>query len=140
MGDGRRSSLRREQGVERCDAVRLGGRHRETPADVVQARLGDLADPVLQGMERREQQVAAAPGVVAASGDVALGARVACSAGPPGRRRPQERIDRRTLGRRRERPDDVEVHRGRVYGGSRALPGREVAARARASGHTTSPM
>ena len=87
MGDGRRPRLRREHGVERRDAVGLGGRHGEPPADVVQARLGDLADPVLERVKRREEQVAAAPGVVPASRDVALG-RARRASRPPSPRSP----------------------------------------------------
>ena len=81
VGDGRRARLRREQRVERGDAVRLGGRHGQAPADVVEARLGDLPDPVLQRVQRREQQVAAAPGFVPAARDVPIGQR--CPGAPP---------------------------------------------------------
>ena len=51
--------LRREQGVERGDAVRLGRRDAEAAADVVERRLADPADPGLDGVECRDQEVSA---------------------------------------------------------------------------------
>ena len=41
--------------VERGDAVGLRRRDRQPPADVVERRLADPADPVLDRVERREQ-------------------------------------------------------------------------------------
>ena len=58
VGDDRRPRRRREQRVERGDAVGLGRRHRQAAADVVQRRLADPADPRLDRVEGRDQQVA----------------------------------------------------------------------------------
>ena len=55
-----RPRLRREQGVERRDAVGLGRRDRQAPADVGERGLRDMADARLDGLERRQQQVALA--------------------------------------------------------------------------------
>ncbi len=62
MGHHRRPRLRRIEGVERGDAVRLRGRHRQPSRDVVQGGLADPADPVLDGVEGRQQTASAWPG------------------------------------------------------------------------------
>ena len=55
MGHDRWPRLRRVERVERRDAVGLGGRHGESLRDVVEGRLADPADPVLDRVERRQQ-------------------------------------------------------------------------------------
>ena len=49
--------LRREQGVERGNAVRLCRRYAEAAADIVERRLIRPADPGLNGVECRDQKV-----------------------------------------------------------------------------------
>ncbi len=51
--------LGREQPVERDDAVDLGRRHVETFGDVVDRGWADPTDAVVDGVQRRQQQVAA---------------------------------------------------------------------------------
>ncbi len=58
----------REHRVERRDAVGLGGRHREPFADVVHATGTDPACCTLQGVQRRQQQMAVVPSIRAATG------------------------------------------------------------------------
>ena len=55
VGDDRRPRRRREQRVERGHAVRLGRGDGQPPADVVERRLADPADPRLDGVEGRQQ-------------------------------------------------------------------------------------
>ena len=115
VGDDRGARRRRQQRVERGDAVRLGGRHGEPLRDVVEGAPADPADARRRGLERREQQVAAGPGLVAAPGDLAVGRDVAVAAVPAGSRPPdlgiERGIDRLALLRGGRGPDDVEVHR-----------------------------
>ena len=73
VGDDRRARRRRQQRVERRDAVRLRGRDGEPLADVVQGAAADPADARGHGLERRQQQVAPCPRVVAAVREVAVG-------------------------------------------------------------------
>ena len=75
VGDDRRPRLRRVQGVERGDAVGLGRRHGQPSRDVVQGRLADPADPILHGVEGRQQLRAAGPDRVAATGRCPVDAR-----------------------------------------------------------------
>ena len=44
--------------IERRHAVRLGGRHRQALADVVERAFADPADAALNGVQRRQEQVA----------------------------------------------------------------------------------
>ncbi len=67
--------LEREQGVEARDAVGLGGRDRQPPADVVERARADPADARLHRVQRRQQQVALVAGGVAAARGVAVGLR-----------------------------------------------------------------
>ena len=53
MGDDRRASRGREEGIERRDAVRLGRRDGESLADVVERPGRDPAEARLHGLERR---------------------------------------------------------------------------------------
>ena len=112
-----------EQRVERGDAVRLGGRDGEAPADVVQGAAGDPALVLLDRLEGRQQEVAPRPGRVPAVGHVPL-ARLALAAGPARRGTDlgiEDRVDRRTLAGRGSRADDVQVHGGRVYAAVRRV-------------------
>ena len=86
------------QGVERGDAVRLGRRDREASRDVVERRLADPADPVLDGVEGREQLVARGPRGVPAARGVAVDAGSSRAADPAGLGRPEDRVDRGPLG------------------------------------------
>ena len=54
----RGARLEREQVVEGRDAVGLGGSDDKSAADVVEAAAADPSDAVLQGVQRRQQQVA----------------------------------------------------------------------------------
>jgi hypothetical protein len=98
-----------EEGVEGGDAVGLGRRDGEAPADVAEAGL-DPADPRLERVEGRQQQVALCAGGVSASGDPPVDCDLARTAIPTGRRRSEHGIDRGPFGRGCERPDDVQVH------------------------------
>ena len=113
---------RREQRVERGDAVRLGRRHAQPPADVGERGLADVPDPRLDRMECRQEQVPVGARLVAAVGDVAVDRRVANAALPAAPGRPDDRredaVDRRALGGGRQRRDHVEVHRGQCNDGS----------------------
>ena len=73
------SGLDAEHRVEGGDAVGLGGRHRESFADVVEATLADPSHPGLQGVQGGQQQVALLASRAASPGHavrdlVALGA------------------------------------------------------------------
>jgi len=120
----RRSRPGREERIERRDAIGLGGWHGEPLADVVEARLADLADAILERMEHREEQVPPAPRVVAATGHVALGRRIAIATAPARCRGTEDRVDRGSLSRRCQRPDHVQIHRCRVYGELTGLESR----------------
>ena len=61
-----RPRLEREERVEGRDAVGVGGRHGQPPADVVERAGADPADPLLQRPERGQQQVPPRAGRVAA--------------------------------------------------------------------------
>ncbi len=100
--------------VEGGHAVRLGRGDGQPPADVVEGRLADPADARLQRMQRREQQRAAGPRRVAPGCCVPIDAGVAWPAHPARFRWPQDRVDRVAFHGRGQRPDDVEIHRGRV--------------------------
>ncbi len=129
VGDDRRPGRGGEQGVERGDAPRLGRWDRQPPRDVVQRRLADPADPRLDGVEDRKQQVAARPGLVAAPVDMTVRARIAWAAAPAALRQAEDGVHGGSLGGRRERPDDVEVHRPEC---SRGRDGRPVGRERRA--------
>lgn len=60
--------LDREHGVEGGDAVRLRRRNGQPSAQVVEGAVADPADPVVDGVQPRQQQVAAVPGLAAALG------------------------------------------------------------------------
>ena len=101
----------RVQGIERGDTVGLRRRHSQATRDVVQGRLADPADPILDGVERRKQLRPAGPDGVASARGVAVDARPSLATDPARVGRPQDAVDRRTLDGGRERPDDVQVHR-----------------------------
>ena len=90
-----RARLEREEGVEARDAVCLGGGNRQTAADVTEARLADPADPRLQLVQNRQQQVALAPRRVPATGRVTVGP--ACGADPRRARRAEHGVHSVTL-------------------------------------------
>ena len=77
VGHDRRPGRGRQQRVERGHAVGLGRRHGQPAADVAQRGLADVADAVLQRVQRRQQQVAMLARGMAAVGDVALEGRLA---------------------------------------------------------------
>jgi hypothetical protein len=114
VGDDRGTRLRRIQGIERGDAVGLGGRHREATGDVVEGRLADPADPILDGMERRQQLGASRAQRMAPARGMSVHPRATRPADPTRLRRPQDGVHGGTLRGRGQRPDHVEVHRGRV--------------------------
>ena len=105
MDDARRPRLEREQGVEAGHTVGLGGRHAQSAADLVERRLADPADPRLDGVERRQQEVAPIARRMPAPGAVAIETWLP---------RTGDRLDRGTLDGRGQRADDVEIHRRRV--------------------------
>ena len=72
------------QRIERGDAVRIGGRHGEPLRDVVQGAAAHPAFACGGGVQRREQEIAAGPRLVAAARAVAVERRVP-------RRRPPSR-------------------------------------------------
>ena len=72
VGHDRRPRVRREEGVEGRDAVRLGRRDGQPLADVVEGRLADPADPRLDGVEGRQELRASGAGRVAAARGVAV--------------------------------------------------------------------
>ena len=112
--DERRPRVRGEQGIERRHAIRLGRGHGQPLADVVECRRADPADPRLDGVERRQQLGPARPDRVAAAGSVAVDPRVARPSHPARPGWAQHGVNGSALRRGGERPDDVEVHRGRV--------------------------
>ena len=114
VGDDRRSRRRREQRVERGDAIGLGRRDGQALADVVEGRLADPADPTLDRVEGRQELRAPAAGRMAAACRMTVDRRIAAAARPAGGRRAQDGVNGGSFGGRGERPDDVEVHRGRV--------------------------
>ena len=65
-------------------------------------------------MERRQQLGSATAERVTACRSMSVGLTIAPAAHPTRRRRPQDGIDGCALDGRRERPDDVQIHRGRV--------------------------
>ena len=99
-----------EHGVERRDPVRLGRRHGQALADVGQAALADPPDAGLQGVERREQEVALVPGRTAPASEPPLVARRAFPADPTGVRRAEELVDGRALLIAGSRRHHVQVH------------------------------
>ena len=100
-------------------------------------------------MQGGEQLDASRPERVAAAGRVALGRRVAAAADPARLGRPEDGVHGGALGRRGERPDDVQVHRpecshvapvgwsSRHRVGRRAARGPFPAARTRRRMHAT---
>ena len=116
VGHDRRPRRGREQGVERGDAVGLGRRDGQAPADVVERRLADPAEPGLDRVERRQQQVAARPRRVAARARTWPSRRASRGARRPRRRRPAVPRTASTAARSAGSPagDDVEVHRPSV--------------------------
>jgi hypothetical protein len=100
VDDARWPGLEREKGVEAGDAVGLGGRHAQAAADLVEGWLADPADARLDGVERRQQEVAPVARRMPSPGAVAVDAGFA---------RPGDRLDRGALdglarGRRRGDP------------------------------------
>src|SRR5438874_8621780 len=57
VGNAWRSRFEREEGVEACDAVNLGGRQGHSLADVVQRPLADEARAVVDCVEHRQEQM-----------------------------------------------------------------------------------
>ena len=83
----------RQQRVERRDAVGVGRRHRQPAAHLVEPAGGDPADPLLQGPERRQEEVPSGARVMPAVGGVALAPDEAGAAVPGRRRRPEQRVE-----------------------------------------------
>ena len=111
VGNDRRPRVRGEEGVERRDAIRLGGSDGESLADVVERRGADPADPRLDAVECRDQQRAAGPRCVAAARRVSVDATVARAADPTRFRRPEHGVHGCPFRRGREGPDDMQIHR-----------------------------
>ena len=111
VGHDGRPRGRGEQGVEGGHAVGLGRSDGQALADVVERRGADPADPRLDRVECRDQEGAAGPRCVAAARSMSVRAAVAWSAHPARLRRAQDGVDRGPFRRRRERPDDVQIHR-----------------------------
>ena len=134
VGDDRRPRRRRQQRVERGDAVRLGRRHGEPLRDVVERAATDPALARRRGLERREQQVASRPRVVPAVGDVALGRDVASAAVPaaPARARSPGRAPRRS----RRAPQGWLPARRRGGPSARVYASRRARSRGRAEAGT----
>ena len=126
VGHDRRPRVRREERIERRDAVGLRRGDGESLADVVECRGADPADPRLDGVERRDQQGAAGPRCVAAARRVPVDAAVPRAADPTRLRRAEDGVHGSTLSGGRERPDDVQIHpvESSHYGtpGSRPIP------------------
>jgi hypothetical protein len=88
-----------EQAVEGGDAVRVGRRHLESAGDLVDRTPADPPGGVMDGMERRQQQV---PPL--AEGTVAP---------PAGRGRPEEVVKGGLLGPARRQSREPQIHGGR---------------------------
>ena len=114
VGHGGRTRLRRKHRVEGGDAIRLGGRHGQALADVVQAGLRDLADAILEGMECGEKEIPSSARRVSAARHVPVEAGVPIAPGPAGFGGTDHRIHGGALSRQGEGSDDVEIHRDRV--------------------------
>ena len=99
VGHHRRPRVRREEGVEGRDAVRLGRRDGQPLADVVEGRRADPADPRLDGVEGRQELRASGAGRVAAARGVPVDGRIARPADPA-----RFRVGRARRPRRRARP------------------------------------
>src|SRR5207249_11325741 len=104
--------LKREHVVERRNAVRFGGRDHQTLADIVERALADPADAPLDGMQRWQEKMATSVGlVVAAVGDLGLGARAPCRALPTRGGGAERRVDGGALLGRGDRAwDEVKIH------------------------------
>jgi len=89
--------LEREERVEARDAVRVGGRHVETPRRVAERALAHPADAPLRGAERGEEEVPAR--AVAAHDAVAVQVLLA-----------HDGVDRLTLGVARVGGEQPEIH------------------------------
>ena len=110
--DTRRARLEGEKRVEGRDSVRVGGRHGQPAAELVEAAGADPADPLLQRPEGRQQEMAAScPGRVPSGGGVARDSVGARTAVPAGGRRAEDGVESGSLGRRRlgER-EELQVH------------------------------
>ena len=101
----RRPRLEREERVEAGHAIGLGGRHAQAAADLVEGRLADPADARLDRVERRQEEV---PTIARR---VPSPRAVTTETGFP---RPGDRLDSGAFDGAGQRPDDVEIHRGRV--------------------------
>ena len=99
VDDSRRAPVQGEERVERGDAVRVRRRHGQSPADVVERARADPADVLLDGMERRQQQVATLlrPVGAARDRDPPVDRGVARSPVPAGAGGPEQVVDRGTL-------------------------------------------
>ena len=101
----------REHGVERGDAPRLGGRHGEALADVVERARRDPAFAGLRRPQGRQKQVPAQPDCIAAGRDVALEVHPPRPAFPSRGRRAQDGVHGRALrGRGFGARDQVQIH------------------------------
>lgn len=109
---GRGARLHREHRVEGRDPVRLRRRHGQPAAQVVERALADPADPVVDGVQPRQQQVAAFARLPAAARPPEVGGRhlIARGALPRGLRRTEQPVDRRPLLVRRLAVTEVQIH------------------------------
>ncbi len=87
-----------EHRVEGGDAVGVGRRNGQSAAELVESTGADPTDPLLQGPERREQQVSALPGVVAGARRVSLGPGETLPAVPAVSGRAENGVEGCTLG------------------------------------------
>ena len=108
VGHERRARLEREERVEARDAIGLGGRDREPPADIAERGGADPADAALHLVEHRKQQMPLRACRVPTAGRMAVGAALA--ADPRRRGRAQHAVDRVALGRRRGAVEELQVH------------------------------
>jgi hypothetical protein len=93
--DRRRVRFGFEQVIKGDNAPRFGRWNDQSPADVVQGAAADPPHAILNGMERRQQQVASILGLFKATARCArISYRISCAASPTRRRRPQQRINR----------------------------------------------
>ena len=114
VDDARRPRLEREERVEGRDAVRIGRRHCQPPAELVQPSWADPADALLQRPEGGQQQMSPCPGCMTPGSGVALDPVGARASLPARGRLPEHVVERRALahGRLRE-GDELQIHRGR---------------------------
>ncbi len=108
--DPRRPPLEREQRVERRDAVRVGRRHGETLADVVERAGAEPADMLVNRLQDGEQEVAPGSRAVATVRNLALVVDLPHTAFPARGGGAEHAVDRRPLGGGGHGVEQVDVH------------------------------